>query len=265
MCIRDRLTPSTGSVVHGPTVEIGYYDQQGADLDLDARVQDLVAGPHKTPGSLADVALMKRFWFTGSLPFSRVGDLSGGERRRLQLLMVIAQRPNVLFLDEPTNDLDLETLRIVEDFLEDFAGTLVVVSHDRAFIERTTDHLLAIEADGTVSKVAGGVAGWIARESQASPRQAPPGASPSAPTRSQPTHAAAKPSPQPSAGPKGRRLREAEKEMERLAKQRDRLTEVVLATSDHVELKRLGDELAGIQLALADAEDAWLELAAGDV
>ena len=142
----------------GPTVVVGYYDQLGAKLDLQARVQDLVAGPHRTPGSLADIELMKRFLFTGELPFARVGTLSGGERRRLQLLLVIAGRPNVLFLDEPTNDLDLDTLRILEDFLEDWPGALVVVSHDRTFLERTTDRLVAVRDGGAVRG-----AGWCER------------------------------------------------------------------------------------------------------
>ena len=84
--IAGELTPTSGTLEIGPTVSIGYYDQHADALDADARVQDVVAGPGGTPGSLADVALMKRFWFTGNLPFARVGTLSGGERRRLQLL-----------------------------------------------------------------------------------------------------------------------------------------------------------------------------------
>jgi ATP-binding cassette subfamily F protein uup len=158
-----RRRPTAGRIEVGPTVAVGYYDQLGVKLDLQARVQELVAGPHRTPGSLPDVELMKRFLFTGELPFARVGTLSGGERRRLQLLLVIAGRPNVLFLDEPTNDLDLDTLRILEDFLEEWPGALVVVSHDRTFLERTTDRLVAVGAGGTVSGVPGGVDGWIAR------------------------------------------------------------------------------------------------------
>ncbi|HEX4244846.1 MAG TPA: ABC-F family ATP-binding cassette domain-containing protein, partial [Acidimicrobiales bacterium] len=150
-----RRHPTAGRVEVGPTVVVGYYDQQGVELDLRARVQDLVAGPRRSPGSLADVELMKRFAFTGELPFARVGTLSGGERRRLQLLLVIAARPNVLFLDEPTNDFDLDTLRVLEDFLDDWPGALVVVSHDRTFLDRTTDHLVAVEADGTVAAVPG--------------------------------------------------------------------------------------------------------------
>ena len=156
-----RRAPTTGTVERGPTVVVGYYDQHGHELDPEHRVQDVVAGPHRTPGSLADVALMKRFWFTGTLPFTRVGNLSGGERRRLQLLAVLAAQPNVLLLDEPTNDLDLDTLRILEDFLEDWPGTLVVVSHDRAFLDRTIDTVLAIGPDG-VAPVPGGLDAWLA-------------------------------------------------------------------------------------------------------
>ena len=135
-----------------------------------------MAGPLRTPGTLADVALMKRFWFTGNLPRTRVGDLSGGERRRLQLLAVLARRPNVLLLDEPTNDLDLDTLRILEDFLDDWPGTLVVVSHDRAFLDRTVETLVAVGPEG-VAPVPGGLDAWMARLAR------PPGPDRPAPDR----------------------------------------------------------------------------------
>jgi ATP-binding cassette subfamily F protein uup len=252
-----RRQPTTGTVEVGPTVVVGYYDQQGIDLDLGARVQDLVAGPHRAPGSLADVALMKRFSFTGELPFARVGTLSGGERRRLQLLLVIAGRPNVLFLDEPTNDFDLDTLRVLEDFLEDWPGALVVVSHDRTFLDRTTDHLIAVETDGTVAAVPGGVAGWVARVEQGDARRA--GALPSRSPSGQPARDSA---PGTGAGPPiGRLLREAEKDMVRRQRQRDRITEALSGAVGHVEMTRLGDELAAAQAALDEAEEHWLALA----
>ena len=94
--------------------------------------------------------------------------LSGGERRRLQLVMVLAAKPNLLVLDEPTNDLDLDTLRAVEEFLDGWPGALVVASHDRAFLDRTVDHVLAIDDDGRVSRVPGGVSGWLASRAKAS-------------------------------------------------------------------------------------------------
>jgi ATP-binding cassette subfamily F protein uup len=255
-----RRAPTAGRVEVGPTVVVGYYDQHGTVLDLTARVQDLVAGPHGRPGSLADVALMKRFLFTGELPFARVGSLSGGERRRLQLLLVIAGRPNVLFLDEPTNDLDLDTLRVLEDFLDTWPGALVVVSHDRTFLEMTTDRLVAVGPDGSVAAVPGGVAGWVSRldlgdgnrrRSGALPTARPAGPSDSAASTRRPSNAS----------PVGRQLRQAEKELTRLQRQRDKITEALTATTDYVELTRLGRELTAAQDALREAEEVWLALA----
>jgi len=251
-----RRRPTAGTVEVGPTVVTGHYDQRGSTLDLDARVQDLVAGPDRVPGSLADIDLMKRFSFSGDLPFARVGTLSGGERRRLQLLLVIAGRPNVLLLDEPTNDFDLDTLRILEDFLEDWPGALVVVSHDRTFLERTTERLVAVAADGTVVAVPGGVAGWVARMDSGDPRRAgslPSTASPGRPPAPRAT------SPGRPVG--GRLLREAEKNVVRLTRQRDGILASLTAAVDHVEMTRLGRELAGTQALLERAEDAWLALA----
>jgi len=261
-----RRRPSAGRVEVGPTVVVGYYDQLGVKLDLGARVQELVAGPHRTPGSLPDIELMKRFLFTGELPFARVGMLSGGERRRLQLLLVIAGRPNVLFLDEPTNDLDLDTLRILEDFLEEWPGALVVVSHDRTFLERTIDRLVAVGAGGTVSGVPGGVEGWIARVGSGDLRRAgalpAPASTPSATTKAKPTPRRAE---QGGGGrgsvPTNRLLREAEKNMVKLQRQRDKIAEALTATHDHVEMNRLGAELAAAQAALSEAEENWLALA----
>jgi ATP-binding cassette subfamily F protein uup len=256
-----RRRPTTGTVTVGPTVVTGYYDQQGSELDLQARLQDLVAGPHRSPGSLADIELMKRFSFSGELPFARVGTLSGGERRRLQLLLVIAGRPNVMFLDEPTNDFDLDTLRILEDFLEDWPGALVVVSHDRTFLDRTTERLVAVQTDGTVAAVPGGVAGWIARVEGGDLRRA--GALPSSvPAPSRPPATRARGSGlDPNGVPTGRLLREAEKNVSRLARERDRIIQSLTVADGYEEMTRLGTELAETQAALEKSEDAWLALA----
>ena len=247
------LTPTAGRVSVGTTVTIGYYDQHAEALDPEARVQDVVAGPSGTPGSLDDVALMKRFWFTGNLPFAKVGTLSGGERRRLQLLRVLAQHPNVLLLDEPTNDLDLETLRVLEDLLDEWPGTLIVVSHDRAFLDRMIEVPLALSPSGALAPVPGGVAAWVAaqgRHGTSTPAKAP--------TAAKATGAP----PRPVDGAKaGRRLRELDKELAKLARQAERLTELLLATTDHVEMRRLGDELAGVRAEITVAEEEWLEVA----
>ena len=283
-----RRRPSVGHVEVGPTVVTGYYDQHGVELDPDARVDELVAGPHRTPGSLADVELMKRFWFAGALTRARVGTLSGGERRRLQLLVVMAARPNLLFLDEPTNDLDLDTLRILEDYLEEWPGALVVVSHDRTFLERTTSRLVAVESDGSVAEVAGGIGGWVARMEGpgsgggAAPARGAASAGGAASARGAASAGGGRPADLPGGpaaaaaggparkgsggvGPKpavsGRQLREAEKLVERLQRQRDRITEALAATTDHRELHRMGGELSEAQAALDRAEENWLTLA----
>jgi ATP-binding cassette subfamily F protein uup len=235
-----RLQPTTGTVKTGPTVVLSYLDQGSGDFDLDATVQELVAGPQGIPGSLEDVALMKRFWFTGALTVTRARDLSGGERRRLQLLLALAARPNVLFLDEPTNDLDLETIRLLEEFLSRWPGTLVVVSHDRTFLSRTTDRLLEVHSDGRIADVPGGIDAWIAR--------ALSGAT------SAPGEDAA------DSVPRGRQLRDAEKDVSRLERRKVTLTKKLLETTDHTEQTRLGSELAQVQRSLHNAEELWLSL-----
>ena len=164
--VAGRLPPTHGSVDRGATVQIGYYDQLGRDLDLTQRVREAIAGDKGEP-SLADVELMRRFWFDGDAQFAPIGTLSGGERRRLQLLLTLVQQPNVLLLDEPTNDLDLDTLRAMEDFLDDWPGIVVTVSHDRAFLDRVTDELLALDGRGGVRWIRGGVDAWLAQRAEA--------------------------------------------------------------------------------------------------
>ena len=151
-----------GPVEIGRTVKIGYYDQLGRDLDLTQRVRDAVAGDKGEP-SLDDVRLMRRFWFDGDAQFAPIGTLSGGERRRLQLLLTLVEQPNVLLLDEPTNDLDLDTLRALEEFLDDWPGIVVAVSHDRAFLDRVTDEVLALDGTAACAWSAAASAGWRSR------------------------------------------------------------------------------------------------------
>ena len=235
--------PSAGTIKYGPTVVTSYFEQHDGDLDLDATVQELVAGPHGVPGSPEDVALMRKFWFHGTLPMSRARDLSGGERRRLQLLLALTTRPNVLFLDEPTNDLDLETIRLLEEFLRQWPGTLVVVSHDRTFLSRTTDRLLQVHEDGTIGDVPGGIDAWIINSSAASP----PAKSSSGADSSTSSSA-------------GRLRRDAEKEMMRLERRRANLQQQLLSADDHLELTKLGDALSVVLAQLHLAEETWLAL-----
>jgi ATP-binding cassette subfamily F protein uup len=251
--IAGRLPPLRGTVERGPTVRIGYYDQAGATLDPAQRVRDAVAGPARKP-SWEDAVLLERFWFDRDAQWAPIGLLSGGERRRLQLLLVLAARPNVLLLDEPTNDFDLDTLRVLEDFLEDWPGALVVVSHDRAFLERTVEDALLLDGEGRASRVPGGYAAWEeARRSQVA--AAAPARSATVP-REKPKRTGRSPS------TLHRLLKAAEREVADLTARRDALNVALVdAGTDHEALARLGTELAEVQGLLDEAELRWLELA----
>ena len=143
-----RRTPRSGHVARGVDgAGRATTTSAGVDLPADARVRELVAGPTRQP-DWTDAALLERLWFGTDAQWAPVRLLSGGERRRLQLALVLRQGPNVLLLDEPTNDLDLDTLRALEDLLDAWPGTLVVVSHDRAFLERTVEDVVVLEHAG---------------------------------------------------------------------------------------------------------------------
>jgi ATP-binding cassette subfamily F protein uup len=250
--IAGRLEPVAGTVERGATVQLGYYDQLGRTLDTAQRVREAVAGDKGEP-SLADVALMRRFWFDGDAQFAPIGTLSGGERRRLQLLLTLLEQPNVLLLDEPTNDLDLDTLRALEDLLDEWPGIAVVVSHDRVFLDRTVDQVLAVEEGGVVREVRGGVTGWLEQRRQAA---APP------PTAA-PTVRPARPRPSGGRSPSTvrRQLAQAERDMTAATERRDALVAELGATTDHRELARLSDALTAAQATLDRAEETWLGLA----
>ena len=240
-----QMEPSVGTVKHGPTVATSYFEQGSDNFNLEATVQELVAGPRGIPGSPEDIALMKSFWFTGALCKTKAKELSGGERRRLQLLLALTKEPNVLFLDEPTNDLDLETIRLIEEFLAQWPGTLIVVSHDRTFLSRTTDRLLEVRPDGSVADIPGGIDAWIARSSglissvNVGDEEAPA----KAPTS-------------------GKVLREAEKQVSKLERRRNTLSEKIAGSANPEEQKTLGVELSQVLKDLAAAEDFYLSLLA---
>lgn len=248
-------TPTMGEVRRGRTVRIAVYDQTGRHLDAAARVRDLVAGDRSEP-TADQVDLMRRFWFDGDAQFAPVGTLSGGERRRLQLLLTLLQQPNVLLLDEPTNDLDLDTLRALEDHLETWPGIVIVVSHDRTFLDRTVTDILALDGAGGARRIRGGVAGWLAERAAV----AQPPAATSAPLH-QPISSATTKGRSPST--MRRMLSEAERRVAAATAQRDHVTaELASASADHERLRQLSDALATAQQALDDAEEQWLVVAA---
>jgi len=151
----------TGRITRGKTVRLGYLRQTDTDLDPSLTPREAVTEVHGTlesaQGAAAASQLLDRLGLRGDTQWTPAGDLSGGERRRLQLLRLLAGEPNVLFLDEPTNDLDVDTLTELEDLLDGWPGSLVLVRHDRYFLERVTDYVLALLGDGRMSYLPGGI------------------------------------------------------------------------------------------------------------
>jgi ATP-binding cassette subfamily F protein uup len=265
--VAGRLAPSAGRIERGPTVVVGYSDQQGRRLDPEQRVREAVAGPTRQP-TWEDGALMERFWFDADAQWARIGTLSGGERRRLQLLLVLAERPNVLLLDEPTNDLDLDTLRALEDYLEGWPGSLVVVSHDRAFLERAVDEVVALDLSTGAGLVPGGYGAWESQRVAArrAGRTAPTGVSavPDPPARPGPSTEALRSGRARARTPSTLRrlLGAAERELEAASEERDRLAgRLVTVGGDHQLLAAAATDLAAAEERLSAAEARWLELA----
>ena len=148
------VQPDSGSVEKGETVRIGYFAQESTALDDSMRVIDYIKSTAEyistSDGMITASQMCEKFLFTGSMQYSPIGKLSGGEKRRLYLCHVLMEAPNVLILDEPTNDLDIKTLMILEDYLDAFPGILITVSHDRYFLDRVTDRMLTFESDGRI-------------------------------------------------------------------------------------------------------------------
>ena len=255
--VAGRLEPRTGSINVGRTVKIGYYDQTGRELDLSQRVRDAVIGdaPDPTP---EQISLMRRFWFDGDAQFAPIGTLSGGERRRLQLLLTLVDRPNVLLLDEPTNDLDLDTLRALEEFCDDWPGIVIAVSHDRTFLDRVVDRVLAV-GDDRIREVRGGVAGWLAERQAAS---AAPKTT-NQPVAKQPRTTTAAPAKRRSPSTLRRLIEQAERAMTDAEATAERLTaELGTAGSDPARLTTISEQLADVQSTMARAEEDWLRFSA---
>ncbi|MDF2819587.1 MAG: hypothetical protein K0R15_28 [Clostridiales bacterium] len=159
------LKPDSGEVIIGDTVKIGYFSQEGESMDNNLRVIDYIKNIAEiittVDGTVTASQMLERFLFPADLQYNVIGRLSGGERRRLYLLSILVKAPNVLLLDEPTNDLDIETLSILEDYLESFNGAVVVVSHDRYFLDRVVDRIFEYQEDSTLKQYLGGYTDYL--------------------------------------------------------------------------------------------------------
>ncbi|WP_020579774.1 ABC-F family ATP-binding cassette domain-containing protein [Actinopolymorpha alba] len=280
--------PDHGTVKWGRTVQLSHLRQELGGLDPDTIVVDAaeevrrvikLAPENIRPGAVGRrpvptsgpevtaISLLERFGFRGDRLRTRVGDLSGGERRRLELLCLLLTEPNVLLLDEPTNDLDIDTLRVIEDFLDIWPGSLVVVTHDRYFLERVCDSVWALLGDGQLALLPGGVDEYLQRRRDS-------GASVDGSARGQtslvessgPAAAGDAPGGQQS---NATELRAARKELARLERQLSRLgtreeeLHAALAehASDYERLMGLDAELRDVRAEKEQVENRWLELA----
>ena len=250
------LTPDSGSVKRGKTLRIGYLSQGMEELTGTDRVLPSIDRVRRqtrlaTGAEASASSLLEDFGFTGDTLTARLADLSGGERRRLQILRMLLGEPNVLLLDEPTNDLDIDTLTVVEDYLDSWPGTLLVVTHDRYFLERVCDVSYALMGDGSCVLLPGGVDQYLQFRRDRPPES--PGMKSSVEARST-TNAA---------------RRQARKDLARLEQQIARLEEqlaalheqMAAAASNYERLTELQQEVDQLGTVKVELESAWLEAA----
>ncbi|MDT0183483.1 ABC-F family ATP-binding cassette domain-containing protein [Microbacterium sp. ARD31] len=285
--ISGALPPDVGRVRRGRTVEMQHLTQALDEIDPEGRVLPTVESIRRVTRTLdgqevSATSMLERFGFTGDRLTARLGDLSGGERRRFQLLKLLLSEPNVLLLDEPTNDLDIDTLNVLEDFLDTWPGTLVVVSHDRYFLERVTDSVWALLGDGQVSMLPRGVDEYLERRAseQAAARNERPASREQVERAPRPrgevATSASKPG-QPNAdvshgsGTKARPgsaedraarkvLARVEKQLERIAVREAELhAEMEANLSDYDLLARVGAQLGDLAAEKDELELEWLE------
>lgn len=155
-----RIEPSSGEVVFGETVKLGYFTQENSEMNPNLRVIEYIkeVAEFITTGDGSKITasqMLERFLFEGSIQFSYISKLSGGEKRRLYLLRILMEAPNVLLLDEPTNDLDIETLTILEDYIDNFNGAVIIVSHDRYFLDRVINKVFSFEGNSEILQLVG--------------------------------------------------------------------------------------------------------------
>lgn len=251
-----RLLPDSGSVSIGSTVKIGYFTQEGREMDPEQKAYDYVReGGERLEtgeGSFSASQMMERFLFDGALQHSLIGRLSGGERRRLYLLRILMGAPNVLFLDEPTNDLDIETLTILEEYLTTFPGVVITVSHDRYFLDKIADSIFEVRGDGEVRVYTGNYADYLDKREET--------AAPAEKKAAQPKKSASTPKRKFTYGEQ-REYETIEADITAIEADIARVDqEMVDASSDYVKLQKLMDEKSALEAELEEKTERWLYL-----
>lgn len=261
-----RVKPDRGLLEVGQTVRFGYYDQENRALDEQQRVIDYIREVAErietADGTLITAGqMLEKFLFTGAMQYAPVAKLSGGERRRLYLLRVLMGAPNVLLLDEPTNDLDIPTLVTLEDYLDNFGGCLIVVSHDRYFLDRTVEHIFRFEGLGRVREYPGNYTAFL--EARREAEREPPQSQPTTTARAAKQERAAPASARRKLSFKERReLEETEARIEAAElRQAEIETELSANSSDAHFVHQLYNEREKLTEQLAQDLDRWAELA----
>ena len=244
------LAPTSGEIERGESLNIGYYRQEGMAFDETQTVLETVN----------DTRLLGQFLFTHDMLSNRISRLSGGEKRRLYLLTILMKQPNLLILDEPTNDLDIVTLNILEEYLKEFNGTLVIVSHDRHFLDRLVDHLFVFCGDGVVKDFIGGYSEYrsFMKDYEAEQRRAAEAQKKAAPVR---VAEAPRPSRRRLSWKEQREMEQLEKEIDDLNAEKARIEALLSGGTASVE------EIAGASARFGEVKDLldekemrWLEL-----
>ncbi|TDO45861.1 ATP-binding cassette subfamily F protein uup [Kribbella sp. VKM Ac-2527] len=286
-----QLPPDHGLVKQGKTVRIANLSQTLEEIDDSVTVLAHITAIRRTAalagrgGELTSSQLLERFGFTGDKLTTRISDLSGGERRRLQLLRILLDEPNVLILDEPTNDLDVETLTVLEDFLDSWPGVVVVVTHDRYFLERVSDMVYAVMGDGRIRHLPRGVEQYLDELEAGTPPRRPTTAKPTANAGNAKPNAGARSTVEARAGsdaqaaPVGEgadsrpvdatAARAAKKELNRIERQLSKLgqleaklhDQLAAHAADYERLAELDTELRKLTEEREELETAWLEAA----
>jgi ABC transport system ATP-binding/permease protein len=271
--ITGRLEPDEGTVEIGTTIEFGYFDQHSDDLSLNPTqrtidyLKDIAELITTSDGSVITASqMLERFLFTPNQQYAPIQMLSGGEKRRLFLLKVLMAAPNVLILDEPTNDLDVQTLAVLEDYLEDFNGCVIVVSHDRYFLDRTVDTIFAFQADSTLRQYPGNYSVYLdfkkaEEDAAAAAERAIATPNPAPQPKSEPEVAPAKSSRKMSYKEK-RELEELEVKIPEMEAKKVALEKTLYgnAPSGFTDVKTLSEELAALEAAIDVSTERWMEL-----
>jgi ATP-binding cassette subfamily F protein uup len=262
--IMSQLEPDSGKIVVGETVIFGYYSQDGMKLADDKRVIEVVKDigeyiPLANGTNLTASQLLQLFLFPPEIQYTYVSKLSGGEKRRLYLLTVLMKNPNFLILDEPTNDLDIQTLNILQDFLENFSGCVLIVSHDRFFMDNLADHLFVFEGGGVIRDYNGNYTDY--RQEQAVLDKA----SKSEPAVVVPevvvTHTAPKKEKSKPSFKEVHEHQQLEKEIPQLEERLANLTSKLNSgITDHVELQKIAQEITDLSNQIEEKSMRWLEL-----